>query len=115
MDISVYSIKEISDDKIKQMIRANKSFVLNDIDRTSFSDAVSTIEKLIESQGLKCRVYTKGRAAAMGAAAIPVSPTIIGGWAAGLFIAAHNIATWNPDYEVAKNIATGSLTITYKK
>lgn len=115
MDISVYSIKEVSDDKIKQMIRTNKSFVLNDIDRTSFSDAVSTIENLIESQGLKCRVYTKGRAAAMGAAAIPVSPTIIGGWAAGLFIAAHNIATWNPDYEVAKNIATGSLTITYKK
>ncbi|MBO0612068.1 hypothetical protein [Thiothrix fructosivorans] len=115
MDINVYPIREISDDKIKQMIRGNKSFVLDNIDRTSFSDATSTVEKLIESEGLKCRVYTKGRAAAMGAAAIPISPTVIGGWAAGLFIAAHNIATWDPDYEVAKNIATGSLTITYKK
>lgn len=71
---------------------------------------MKTIEKLIESQGLTCRVYTAGRIAALGVGAI----TIVGGVAAGLTIAAHNIATYNPDYEIAK-FYPAMLAITYKK
>lgn len=55
-------------------------------------------------------VYTAGRIAALGVGAI----TIVGGVAAGLTIAAHNIATYNPDYETAKFYPT-MLAITYKK
>ncbi|AZQ12300.1 hypothetical protein [Shewanella khirikhana] len=115
MDIGVYSLKSISDEKIDTLIGERKSFVLEDIARLNLGEAVKTVERMIESKGLKCRVYTKGRSATVAAAAIPVSPTVIGGWASAIGIGIHNLATWNPDYEIAKNIATGTLTVTFKK
>lgn len=115
MDYKVYSIKEVSDSVVERIIRDRQSFVIEDIDRTNFSEAVSHLEKMIEDAGFKCRVYTKGRAATMAAAAIPIAPTVLGGWAAGIGMAIHNIATFNPDYEIAKNIVMGTLTINYKK
>ena len=115
MDISVYSIKNIADEKIAGLIEKRASFVLEDIDALNMSEAVETVEKLIESKKLSCRVYLKGRSATVAAAAIPVAPTVLGGWAAALAIGVHNLATWNPDYEIAKNFATGTLTVTYKK
>ncbi|WFP49699.1 hypothetical protein PL263_16555 [Methylomonas sp. EFPC3] len=115
MDTGVFSIKSISDEKIDSLINERKSFVLEDIPRIHFGEAVKAIEKEIESKGLKCRVYTKGRSATVAAAAIPISPTVIGGWASAIGIGIHNLATWDPDYEIAKNLATGTLTVTYKK
>lgn len=110
MDISVYSASEISNEEISSMIVEKKSFKIKKIESDFFGDTVETIEKLIESQGFTCRVYTAGRIAALGVSAI----TIVGGVAAGLTIAAHNIATYNPDYEISKFYPT-TLAITYKK
>lgn len=110
MDISVYSASELSNEEISSMIVKKKSFKIKEIESDFFGDTVETIEKLIESQGFTCRVYTAGRIAALGVGAI----TIVGGVAAGLTIAAHNIATYNPDYEIAKFYPT-TLAITYKK
>lgn len=115
MDFGVYSIKNVSNELITGLIDNRGSFVLENIDRLNMGEAVEMLEKLIESKGLSCRIYTKGRAATVAAAAIPVSPTVIGGWASALAIGVHNLATWNPDYEIAKNLATGTLTVTYKK
>ncbi len=115
MDIGVYSVKRISDAEISQMIRQRKSFVLEDIPRTNMGEAIESLEKRIESQGLRCRVYTKGRAASMVGAAIPTPATVLGGWASAIAIGVHNVITWNPDYEIAKNLAMGTLTVTYKK
>lgn len=115
MDFGVYSIKSISNEQIRSLIEQKGSFVLENIDRLNMGEAVETLENLIESKGLSCRIYTKGRAATVAAAAIPVSPTVVGGWVSALAIGAHNLATWNPDYEIAKNLATGTLTVTYKK
>jgi hypothetical protein len=42
-------------------------------------------------------------------------PTAIWGVASAAFMGAHNVATWDPDYEIAKNRVTGTLTVTYKK
>lgn len=115
MDIGVYSVKRVSDSEIGKMIDQRKSFVLNDIARTNMGEAIKSLEKSIESRGLRCRVYTKGRAASMAAAAIPTPVTVLGGWASAIAIGAHNAVTWNPDYEIAKNLAMGTLTIDYKK
>ncbi|MEI6270022.1 MAG: hypothetical protein WCP01_14180 [Methylococcaceae bacterium] len=115
MDICVYSIKSVTNEKIASLIEQRASFVLEDIDTLNISESVKTVEKLIESKGLSCRVYLKGRSATVAAAAIPISPTVIGGWAAALAIGIHDLATWNPDYEIAKNIVTGTLSINYKK
>ena len=115
MDYSVYSINTVSNEKVAELIDQRKSFVLEDVGRLNMTEAVATLEKVIESKGLKCQVYTKGRMATMAAAAIPISPTVIGGWAAGIAMGIHNLATWNPDYEIAKNAVTGTLTIDYKR
>lgn len=78
-------------------------------------EAASTLEKVIESKGMKCRVYTKGRIATLAATVATAPPVVIGGLVAGIAIGAHNLATWNPDYEIAKNPATGALSVTYMK
>lgn len=115
MDINVYSIKQVSNEKISSLINTKSSFVLEDIDRLNIGEAVESLEKIIESKKMSCRVYSKGRAATVAAIALPISPAVLGGWAAAVAIGAHNLATWNPDYEIAKNLATGTLTVTYKK
>ena len=115
MDIGVYSINSITDSEIGNMLDNRKSFVIEDIARTNMSEAVESLEKQIESRGLKCRVYTKGRSATIAAAVIPTPATVIGGWVSAIAIGAHNVATWDPDYEIAKNMAMGTLTIDYKK
>lgn len=111
MDIGVYSISEISNEKIKGFVDLKKSFVLENIARTNIGEAAERVEKIIESKGLKCRIYMKGRSAALAAQlAVPVV-----GWAAAAAMGVHNLVTWDPDYEIGKNIAMGTLTITYKK
>ena len=119
MDINVYKITDISDDRIRELIAAKESFVLEGIERLNMGEAVEATEKAIESAGYRCRIYSKGRIASIGlyaAAGFEFPPAVpIIGFAAGLAIGAHNLATFNPDYEIAKNIATGTLTVTWKK
>ena len=114
MDISVYKMKDIADGNVSKLIDQKSSFVLEGIDRLNMGEAVSALEKIIESKGLKCRVYTKGRSATFVGAVIP-GPTVLVGWASAIGVGIHNVATWNPDYEIAKNLATGTLTVSYKK
>jgi len=37
------------------------------------------------------------------------------GLLSGIGISLHNVATFNPDYEIGKNKINGSITVTYKK
>ena len=110
-NIQTYSISNLTDEKIKQLINQKLSFVIKDIDQTKLSGVVSLVEKAIEEKGLKCRVYTENRASAMAAAAIPTPITVWAGLAAGIAIGAHNLATWNPDYEVGRNLTAGTLKV----
>lgn len=111
MDIAVYPLQSLSDKHLTEFLSSHKSFVIEDIDRLNIPETVETIEKVIEGLGMKCRVYTKGRSAALAAElAVPLV-----GWAAAAAMGVHNLATWNPDYEIAKNLITGTLTIEYKK
>lgn len=111
MDTGVYSASNITNEEISKLISQKKTFTIKDIPTYSFGNTVETIEKLIEAQGLSCRVYVAGRIAAVAASAW----TVMGGLAAGLAIAAHNIATYDPDYEIAKYFVVSTLIVTYKK
>lgn len=114
MDVNVYNINEISNEKILEKIKNKESFILEKVESIKFHSAVETLERLIESQGLKCRIYTPGRIAAAGAT-VAGGVTGILGFLSGIAIAAHNIATWNPDYEIAKNLFGSSIYVNYKK
>lgn len=118
MDNSVYSIERISNGELTAKIRQRANFVIEGIPRLNMPETVATVEKLIEAEGLTCRVYQKGRiaAAAVGASLVlPVAGTIAASAAAAAASAVHHLVTRNPDYEVAKNFATGTLTVTYQK
>lgn len=74
-------------------------------------EAVEFVEHAIDSEGMTSRIYTKGRSAALAAGAfVPgVGVAIAGG------IAAHNLTTQNPDYEVMKRPIAMALRLTYRK
>lgn len=111
MNMRIYSLKLTSDERLLELLRSHKSFVLEDIGHLNISEVVEAIEKKIESLGMKCRVYTKWRVTTLiSKIAIPLF-----GWDAATFLDAHNRVTWNADYEIGKNRLTRSLTVEYKK
>ncbi|MFM2589488.1 hypothetical protein [Vibrio sp. TBV020] len=108
MDVISYS--ELNDEKLRELISKRRSFTLTDVD--GISRTVTRLESHIEGQGLSCRIYTAGRKAVM---ASTFSPAALFGLASSAAIAAHNLATRNPDYEVAKYPLTNKLEITFMK
>lgn len=100
---------ELTDSLIDQMIADRDSFEV--IGVGDISDVVAKLEGRLEKKGFSCRVYTEYRAAALA------GEMVIGGL--GIFAAAgmaiHNLATYNPDYEIGKNKLNSSVSVTYKK
>lgn len=128
-DIKKFTTDELSTEMIDEMIRSNKSFEIVAIKDMSY--IVNKLEGAIEKQSLKCRVYTGYRGAFTGTAgvgsiavagiigteavigaALLAAPAAV---AAGVGIAAHRLATYDPDYEIEKNIFAKSVKVMYKR
>ena len=115
MDVGVYELSEISNDEIKEKVKNKEDFTIKGVEFLKFFEAVNTLEKIIEGEGLRCRVYTTYRASVMGGMALSNPFTATAGLVAAAGIAAHNAVTFNPDYEIGKNLTLGTLEVTYKK
>ena len=89
--------------KICELAMQKKSFKVVGFQAGDMGKVVKQIESAIEELGLKVRVYTHGRHIA-AAATGPL------GLAA---LAVHNLATINPDYEIAKCLSTNELIINF--
>lgn len=114
MDVGVYKLSELNNEIITAKITARESFTIECEDFTRYSATLAWLEKTIESQDLKVRLYMVGRSAAMGTALL----SVVGVAAAvgtGLAIAAHNVATWSPDYEIGKSPITKTIYVEFKK
>lgn len=111
----IVDFTKVQDATLRDMFNAKKSFVITEVPRLSMTEVVEKLEKLIEECGMRSRVYAKGRSAGMVGVAIPTPATIAVGVSTAAFIAGHTVATFNPDYEIATNRATGTLTISYTK
>lgn len=95
---------------LETMVKNRKSFEILGVGG-KISECVVQVEKIIESNGFTCRVYTEGRIAGVASGAL-----VLGlGLATAVGIAAHNIATFNPDYEVGKNLVKNKITVNFKK
>ena len=109
--IIIYDEMELSN--VKELIDKRESFELIGVGG-QMSDAVIEMEKIIESQGLSCRIYTYGRV-------VSASATLVGGvtglvgLASVVGMATHNLATYNPDYEIAKHLVDNKLSVKYQK
>ncbi|EGR0230472.1 hypothetical protein BST50_17340 [Vibrio vulnificus] len=105
-------LHHVDEQALSDLIRRHESFTLTKV--KNFNQTVKKVEHLIEKQGLSCRVYTAGRSATM-AAALASGPAVIFGLASAAAIAAHKVATLNPDYEIAKYPLADKLVVNFKK
>ena len=113
VDIQKYTSDELDANKLRNLISLKKSFQVVAVKDISF--LVNKIEGAIEKLGLRCRVYTEYRTAGIAGIAIPTGITQITGLATALGVGIHNLATINPDYEIAKNKFNDTVTVIYKK
>lgn len=111
IDIAVYVARNTSHSDIEKLIMTRQSFKLTAVQDTGVT--VKTLESIIETQGLTCRIYTEYRAAGIAAAAW--GPVAALGVVCAAAIAVHNAVTWNPDYEIGKNYKQKTLTIIYQR
>lgn len=113
MDIRVYKLDELADEKLLKLLKDHESFIISEIPHRFFPEAIKTLEKHIDNLGMKSRVFAKARKTLMAGSFF--GPTALFGVASAAFMGAHNLLTYDPDYEIAKNRITGTLTVTYKK
>ncbi len=109
-DIEIRIISFDQADDITAAIRRRETFEVGGC-HGRMSEAVQFVERAIGGEGLRSRVYTKGRYAAM-------APALIGspiGVFAAIGMAAHHIATWDPDYEIMKRPIDKMLRVSYVK
>ncbi|UYZ85364.1 hypothetical protein MTZ49_07400 [Entomomonas sp. E2T0] len=105
IDLEEYSSDQLTKQDLIQLIDDRKSFRVVQV--TSISTVVGRIEEAIESQGLRCRVYTEYRSAALSSAVIPTGVTQAVGLFSAIGIGLHNLVTYNPVMD--------SVTVVYKK
>ena len=103
-----YTYDEVKQ-KLNELLDNKSSFNIIGLGR-ELLEVSHFIEKEIEKKGMQCRVYTRNRAATATALAW-TGP----GLAALAGIAAHNLATYNPDYEIGRAVVDQKIYVTYKK
>lgn len=95
--------------EITQAILQKESFIICDIQ--DMKQMVTMLEKIIESNRFSCRIYTKNRIASAAAGLFSLGAGAI----ALTSIAIHNLATRNPDFEIAKDYINNQAFVTYMK
>lgn len=100
---------ELSTSTIKNLLTGKKSFQICGV--TDVSKCAILIEGEIEKLNLSCRIYTEYRTAALAGEVFLGGVGIV----AAAAIAAHNLATFNPDYEIGKNKINSTVSVNFKK
>ncbi|MBD3666529.1 MAG: hypothetical protein HUJ16_01100 [Kangiella sp.] len=113
IDIPKFTSDELTTEKLGELISNKSSFQVVAV--KNIGAVVNKLEGMIEKKNLRCRVYTEYRTASLASMAIPTGVTQLAGFASAVGIAAHNLATLNPDYEIGKNKPAGRVTVIYKK
>ena len=103
---------ELENGKASKLIEEYQSFEVIDLNE-QMKEAILILESLIEKRKMTCRVYTLGRSAAVAGSFFGGITGLIG-IASTVAIAAHNLVTLNPEYEIAKNKISKKLTVTAK-
>lgn len=93
--------------QIAELIDSHQSFEIVGVPTTEMFDVCAALEKYMEHQHLKCRIYTQKRLIS-GAIGL-VNPIYGIGALAG--IAAHHILTLNPDYEISRDLANNRVAV----
>lgn len=109
MTIKKITESELTSATIKNLLIDKENFQICGV--TDVSKCAVLIEGEIEKLNLSCRIYTEYRTTALAGGALVAGVGII----AAAAIAAHNLATFNPDYEIGKNKINSTVSVNYKK
>ncbi len=71
------------------------------------------LEKIIEDNEHSCRIYLQARRGFLMSISVPVVGQMLGA-ATAIGMAAHNLATYNPDFEIRKGMSN-KVRVTNKK
>ncbi|VGO11865.1 hypothetical protein PDESU_00412 [Pontiella desulfatans] len=125
MDINVYKVSEVSDEKIHNLLSSNQSFVLKEVKH--MKETVKTLKTKLDKLGVKYKVYTKGRVAGVALIAAPVALPAAGvgaavagltcvaaGLGAAAGVTGHNIKNRKAVYKIGKNPLKKTITVTCK-
>lgn len=99
------------ENEYQNLIDNYQSFVISVMNVSDMLDISSQLESYIESKHLTCRIYTKNR---WLTALSGLTNKRLGLFSLAL-IAAHNIMTYNPDYEIARDLANNRISVVYQK
>lgn len=112
VQVDSYHAGELTTGNVTALIRQRKSFEITNI--ADMSVTVNALERAIEEEcQLTCRVYTEYRSATIAGSLW--GPTLVAGALSAAAIGVHNLATWNPDYELGKNYVARTLSVRYRK
>lgn len=101
-----YTMKDLEkEDTLAKLIAERDSFKIIGLTGTVLK-TVEIVETAIENANLRCRVFTSGRSKSL------FSPFV---FYSAVVLAAHNLATYDPDYEIEKHLVDSMLTVTYKR
>ncbi|MBA9860085.1 hypothetical protein GNZ10_21630 [Ralstonia sp. 3N] len=112
IDIQRFTADELDSEKLDVLISQPQPFQVVGVG--DISATVSKNEGRIEKIGLRCRVYTEYWATAMAGSLFSGVASVVG-QASAVGIAAHRLATINPDYEIGKNKLAGTITVKHVK
>lgn len=95
---------------IDRLLKGKRSFEIVGLSG-KLMEASQFVETAVEERGMTCRVYTRNRVAAAAGATLLAGEGILSLAA----IAAHNLVTFNPDYEIGRAVVDNKLYVDYKK
>lgn len=98
-------------DRLSDLIGGHESFEVWDVDVEAAFDSAQRIESEIERRRMTCRIYTSGRLLTAAAGIFYLGA----GLAALASIAAHNLMTYDPDYEICRDLANSRLIVKFMK
>lgn len=114
-------ITGLNEAQIESLVRSRASFEINGL-RGNFTAGIKLVETKIEKLGMKCRVVTDLKGAAIRGGVFGAAATVMSAPAtltlAALGVAAgvgHALVTYNPDYEIIKDYVNKRLKVIYKK
>ncbi|WP_386694017.1 hypothetical protein [Lonepinella sp. MS14435] len=93
------------------LIAQRASFEVCFVELSDMLPLCAELESIIENRGLTCRVYTQNRIASVLTGLVKSKWGIL----SLASIVAHNAFTYDPDYEIGRDLANGRVRVEFKK
>lgn len=107
MNITIHNYQSL----YKDLIDKRASFEIYQVPVSDMFHVCGVLEEYIEAKNLKCRIYTENRYVGILSSILNKQYGIL----TAVFMLAHNLLTWDPDYIISRDIVNNRVKISYQK